>query len=117
MGLSLTDYARLEAEEDVWTAARGRCRMTQVVNYLPPEPGTARARRERVLSHLTVARPRGEEHLDDAYDLRTYDRRQWRRLVARSALAHVGSHDPWGGELGARSLNYQLEVLRRPAAS
>lgn len=114
VGISLTDYGWLEPEEDVWVGARGRCRVTQVVNYLPPEPGTARARRESVISHLTVSRPRGDEHRDDAYDLRTYDTGQWRRLVRRSALEHAGSFDGWGRPLGRRSLPYQLEALRRP---
>lgn len=113
VGISLTDYAWLHEEEDVWTAARGRCRVSQVVNYLPPEPGTRRDRTEQVVSHLTVKRPRGEEHLDDFYDLRTYDRRQWRRLVARSPLVHAGSFDGWGKPLAGRSPNYQYEALRR----
>jgi len=117
VGISLTDYAWLEPEEDVWTGARGRCRVTQVVNYLPPEPGTRRARRERVISHLTVSRPRGEEHFDDAYDLRTYDAAQWRRLVRRSDLDHAGSFDARGRPRGDRTLPYQLEALRRPGTA
>jgi SAM-dependent methyltransferase len=117
VGVSLTDYGWLYPEEDVWTGARGRCRVTQVVNYLPPEPGTARARRETVVSHLTVQRPRGDEHFDDTYDLRTYDRAQWRRLVKRSGLEHAGSFDAWGKPLGDRALPYQLEALRKPGAS
>ena len=94
--------------------SRGRCRITQVVNYLPPEPGTPRARRETVVSHLTVARPRGEEHADDRYDLHCFDRDQWRRVLRQAGVAHVASCDGRGAELGGRLLPYQLEVLRIP---
>jgi SAM-dependent methyltransferase len=111
VGLSLTDYDWLMPEEDLWESARGRCKVSQLINFLPPEPGTGRARIETAISHLTVTRPSGEEHYDDRYDLRTYDRRQWRNLVAKSGLRHAGSFDAWGKDLGDRTLPYQLEVL------
>lgn len=113
VGLSLTDYQWLWPDEDLWTAARGPCRVSQLINWLPPEPGTPLARRERALSHLTVTRPGGTEHLDDAYDLRCYDEGQWRRLVGRSALARVGSFDARGRPLPPGTWPYQLEALRR----
>ena len=111
VGISLTDYTWLEPEEDLWEAARGRCRVSQLVNYLPPEPDTPRARSETVISHLTITRPGGVEHRDDRYDLRCYDRRQWRRLLERSSLRHLASCDGEGAPLGGRRLPYQLEVL------
>ena len=114
VGISFVDYDRLEPEEDLWEGARGRCRVSQLVNYLPPEPGTPRSRLETVISHLTVSRPSGEEHRDDRYDLRCYDRRQWRRLVARSALRRVGSRDAAGRPLAGRELPYAWEVLAGP---
>jgi len=113
IGLSLTDYDWLLPEEDLWQVARGRCRVSQLVNYLPPEPGTARARAEQVISHLTVERPRGIEHFDDTYDLRTYDKKQWRDLIRRSRLDHVGSFDAFARPLEERVLPYQLEVLQK----
>lgn len=113
VGLSLTDYQWLWPDEDLWTATRGSCRVSQVVNWLPPEPGTPRGRRERALSHLTVTRPGGTEHVDDAYDLRCYDRRQWERLLAGSALAPAGSFDARGRPLPPGQWPYQLEALRR----
>jgi len=112
VGLSLVDYRRLVADEDTWVGVRGRCRVTQLVNYLPPEPGTARARREQVISHLTVTRPRGQEHFDATYDLHCCDRAQWRRILARSPLTHLASCDGGGRPLGNRVLPYQLEVLQ-----
>jgi hypothetical protein len=111
VGISLTDYGNLVDEEDLWEAARGPCRISQLVNYLMPEPGTARARTETVVSHLTITRPSGVEHRDDRYDLRCYDRRQWRRLVERSALRRLGACDAFGRVTTARHLSYQFEVL------
>jgi SAM-dependent methyltransferase len=114
VGLSLTDYGWLLPEEDLWQTARGRCRVSQLVNYLPPVPGTPAGRIEKVISHLTVTRPTSETHFDDTYDLRTYDRKQWRDLMERSRLEHVGSFDAFARPQEDRFLSYQLEVLRRP---
>lgn len=113
VGISLTDYDWLCEDEDLWEGARGRCKVSQLVNYLPPVPGTERARSETVISHLTVTRPRGQEHFDDRYDLRTYDQQQWQDLIRSSALEHAGGFDAFGDRLGDRVLPYQLEVLRR----
>jgi hypothetical protein len=114
VGLSLTNFDQLMPEEDLWRTARGRCQVSQLVNYLPPVPGTARARLEQVISHLTVDRPRGTQHFDDTYDLRCYDEIQWRDLVAKSRLDHAGSCDAFARLRHDRVLAYQLEVLRRP---
>ncbi len=112
VGISLTDYAWLFDDEDLWEGTRGRCHVSQLVNYLMPEPGTERARIETVISHLTVTRPRGQEHFDDRYDLRTYSREEWDTLIAGSALRHVGSFDAFGQPLGERLAPFQWEVLQ-----
>jgi SAM-dependent methyltransferase len=104
----------LQPEEDVWSATRGRCRVSQIVNYLPPA-WTGLPRREVVISHLMVERPSGVEHDDGRYELRTYTAAQWRELVARSPLSHVATLDNEGRPAEGRSLPYQLEVLRREA--
>ncbi|RKZ19469.1 hypothetical protein DRQ50_01970 [bacterium] len=108
VGISLTDYDAALPEEDLWEAVRGSCRVSQLVNYLPPEPGS---RVEVVLSHLTVTRPRGVEHRDERYDLRCYDRKQWRRLVAGSALKRLAGFDGIGQPLPRHAVPYQIEVL------
>ena len=113
VGISLTDYDWLWPDEDTWSGTRGACRVSQVINWLPPEPGTPRGRLERALSHLTVTRPGGTVDLDDAYDLRCYDERQWRKLVAASALEHAGSFNALGKPLPPGTWPYQLEALRR----
>ncbi len=112
VGLSLVDYELMFPEEDTWSGVRGRCQVSQLVNYLPPEAGTANARRERVISHLTVTRPTGEQHFDDTYDLHCCDRAQWHRLLRRAPVTWVASCDAKGRPLGERTLPYQLEVLR-----
>lgn len=114
VGISLTDYNWLMPEEDLWEGARGRCKVSQLINFLPPEPDTRRARIETALSHLTVTRPRGEEHFDDAYDLRTYDEKQWRELIGKSRFKTAGSFDAWGRPLDGRVLPYQLEAMVAP---
>ena len=93
VGLSLQDPAGESASEDVWTGARGRCRVVQAVQYLPPE---GRSRRERVISHLAVTTPSGTDHLDETYDLRTYTPRQWLALLERSALRPAALLDEGG---------------------
>jgi len=112
VGLSMTDYDWLFDEEDIWEAARGPCRVTQLVNYLAPEPGTKRARRETVVSHLTVNRPGGEEHFDSSYDLHCCNISQWRRVLKRASVQWVDSCDGLGNPLGERVLPYQWEVVR-----
>jgi SAM-dependent methyltransferase len=114
VGLSLTDYENLMPEEDLWRTGRGHLKVSQLVNYLPPEPGTSKGRVEQVISHLTVEGPNRTEHFDDTYDLRTYDTKQWRDLIGKSRLDHVGSFDAFARPLDGRVLAYQLEVLRKP---
>ncbi|MBC8425391.1 hypothetical protein H8E07_14825 [bacterium] len=84
--------------------------MTQLVNYLPPVPGS-RSRRERVLTHTMIERPRGTEHLDHVYDLRTYTESQWQALLRHSLLRRYAVLDRSGRDRGDRSLPYQLEIL------
>jgi hypothetical protein len=109
------DDARFE--EDVWRGTRGGCRVTQIVNYLPPHFHSPRRERcsrwETVVSHLVIERSGGVEHRDHRYELRTYTQEQWRRLVDRSSLRHVASVDAGGRPLEDRIPPYQLEILRR----
>ncbi len=102
VGISLTGESPSQPEEDVWVGVRGRCRVTQVVTYLPPEPQSGGARRERVISHLMVERPCGIEHLDSCYELRTYSEREWWRLLRRSDLGRVAVVDAKGRPLPTR---------------
>lgn len=89
VGLSISLYGHEQPSEDVWQGRRGRCAVTQVVQYLPPTQG----RMERVISHLTIASPRGEEHRESSYVLRTYSLDEWTRLIEQSALKLVAAAD------------------------
>lgn len=108
VGISFLDEDGMLPEEDLWEARRGTCQVSQLVNYLPPVSGN---RIEKVISHLTVTRPRGTEHFDDSYDLRTFTHDQWRDLIGSSALGHLGSFDAKGRPTDRSDLPYQLEVL------
>jgi hypothetical protein len=110
VGISFTDYADELPAEDLWAGTRGRCRVTQLVNYLPPAPGS---RVETVISHLMIRRPSGSEHRDARYGLRCYDARQWRRVVGRSALRRLAALDGAGRPLPAGPVPYRLEILAR----
>lgn len=109
VGLSLSDYDNEMPTEDVWEGARGRCRVRQIVQYEPPN---ARARRERVISHLTIERPRGEEHVDSTYDLRAYSERQWRRLIERSPLRLAATVDEHARDIEPAPMGYAIWVLQ-----
>lgn len=114
VGLSFTRYGQEAPDEDVWTARRGGLKVTQLATYLPPDAAAGRARRERVISHLVVTARGGEEHRDDAYDLRCYDERQWESVLRRSPLRRLESFAADGRPLAGRILPYQIEVLGPP---
>lgn len=113
VGISLTDPAGEAPEEDVWTGARGPCRVIQVVNYLPPDPADPADRVERVLSHITVSRPRGESHHDTVEELRTYSPDQWNALLERSPWRRTARLDQSGRPCPPGPVPYALEVLVR----
>lgn len=112
VGLSLSHPEGDPPEEDIWSGTRGRCRVTQVVNYVPPGPeGTERV--ELVYGHVTVARPSGETHFDTVDRLRTYTEAQWEDLLARSPWRRAEVLDLDGRPRAGRDLPYGLEVLVR----
>lgn len=111
VGISLTEYGLEPPSEDIWTAQRGRCRLTQIVQYLPPtDRGGDRV--ESVYSHLTVQRPGGEEHIPSSYGLRAYDLEQWQGLIARSAMEVAAVTDAFGRPAEPPRLGYGVWVLR-----
>lgn len=117
VGLSLTAYGIEPPTEDIWTASRGRCRVTQVCSYFPPDGDGASdrdgGRTERVHSHVRVERPRGVEEITDAYGLRTYSPGQWLDVIDRSALRLVHVTDEFGTPMDVPPSGYRLYVLGR----
>lgn len=110
IGLSTTVYGVEMPSEDVWHGARGPCRVTQVANYLPAEPGT---REETVLSHLHIQRPGGDEHRDSTYTLRSYSLDEWTSLIDRSPLRIDRVTDEDGEDVDPPALGYAWYVLKR----
>lgn len=110
VGLSLTSYGMEFPSEDVWRGARGRCRITQIAQYIPPLDESDRA--EQVHSHLVIERPGGAEHRDSSYTLRCYGLGQWRRLIDRSALELAGVVDPDGDDASPEPCGYAIYLLR-----
>lgn len=110
VGLSTTGYGWEFPSEDIWSGARGRVKVTQVVNYEPPSAGE---RIERVYSHLTVERPRGTEHHDSAYGLRSYSLSEWLDAIAASDLELAGVVDESGEDCDPVECGYRIYVLNR----
>lgn len=118
VGLSLTAYGCEPPTEDVWVGARGRTRVTQVVQFIPPRrPGNPADRTEQVASHLVIQRPTTTEHRDSAYKLRTYSLAQWQALLARSPLTILASIDEHGRDYPAADGGYSVFVLKRRSRS
>jgi SAM-dependent methyltransferase len=114
IGISLSAYGSESPEEDVWEARRGRCRVRQVIQFLPPGTwiGSGRGERiERAVSHLMVERPSGQEHRDTTYPLRCYDAAQWRWLLTHSPLRPIGAANAAGRMMPRRPMPYALDVL------
>jgi SAM-dependent methyltransferase len=108
VGLSLSSYDHEIPTEDVWVGRRGRSEVKQVVQYLVP---TRRKRSEPVISHLTVTRGPRTQELDFTYTLRSYDTRQWERLIARSPLKIMATVDEQGGDLAIYEPGYAIFIL------
>lgn len=113
VGMSLSAYGEEEPSEDVWKGQRGRCRVQQLVQYLPPVTRGPKSRVEQVLSHLTIQRPSGTQHRNDRYGLRCYDKRQWRALIRKSALDLLEVTSDAGEPLEDFDGSYFLYLLQR----
>lgn len=110
VGIGTMDPAGESVVEDVWHGARGRLRVTQTAQYIPPEQGE---RFETVISVMRVERPGGEEYIDSTYRLRTYTPAQWRSLVGRSPLREVAAVDEQGEDASADEPGYAIRILAR----
>ena len=114
VGLHLTLYGGESPSEDVWVGERGRLRVTQLVQYLPPKsPGNASARSELVISQLFIERGREREDRAGRYRLRCYSLRQWERVVRMSGLEILASVDEQGRASEACDGAYAIFVLGR----
>jgi SAM-dependent methyltransferase len=114
VGISLAAYGIERETEDVWVARRRTTKVTQVVQFIPPDL-TAKgpwSRRERVVSHLTIEqRGAPPEHRDSTYWLRTYSKSQWESLVARAGFEVASTLDNHGQPAIAHEPGYFVYVL------
>lgn len=99
--------------EDTWEGRRGRVRVRQFVQYLPPR---RRERMERVISHLLITTPTREQHLTSTYDLRAYSESEWSRLLERAgwttiAICDAAGRDAPRGPRGSVVGGYGVHVL------
>jgi predicted RNA methylase len=113
VGLSLSAYGLESASEDVWVGKRDRISVTQVVQFEPVDVSARGVwkRRERVMSHLTITSTLGEEHRDSSYWLRTYNLREWLRVVDKAGWRVAGVFDNQGKQAVAHEPGYFLFAL------
>lgn len=112
VGISLSAYGIEQESEDVW---RGRGRgmtVTQVVQYLPPRGERGRLRFEPVISHLVVRRGAEVRDIDSAYELRGYNRKQWRAALRRAGMTVSAIVDDKGRPTPEVEPGYAIWVLR-----
>jgi|688.fasta_scaffold361224_2 SAM-dependent methyltransferase len=98
IGLSTTLYGVERPTRDIWTGARGRCQVVQTAHYSPPAPP---GRTETVRSRIRIRTPSSGERRDCVFSLRTYSRREIRRLIGRSCfrIDHVLDDEGRPGDL------------------
>jgi SAM-dependent methyltransferase len=115
VGLSVALYGAETDSEDVWTGARGRMKVSQVIQYVPPTATRgAAARVERAYSHITVSSPSGTREYVSSYALRCYSRKQWLDAIERSPLRLAAVVNEAGKEIDIPTLGYGIFVLRKP---
>lgn len=107
VGMSISLYGHEQPSEDVWHGARATCSVDQVVQFIPPTAG----RWERVVSHLTITRPGGEEVRESSYRLRTYSLQEWTELIDQSALRLAGAADIDGMSFPPPTMGYAHFML------
>lgn len=123
VGLSLAAYGLESPSEDVWVGRRDGIKVTQVVQFDPPEPPAKPPanRRERVISHLTIedsprrTPSREAVHRDSRYWLRTFNRAEWLAIVARAGWRVAATYSNAGEPREAREPGYYMFVLAHNA--
>jgi SAM-dependent methyltransferase len=114
VGVSLVAYRWEQPTEDIWKAERAGLSVTQVVQFLPANPGVRGAwgRRERVVSHLAITHQGKAIDRTSRYWLRCYSKAQWLALLARSGFVIAGVADTDGDPREPTDSGYFLFALR-----
>lgn len=114
IGMSLSAYGVEADNEDRWEGRLGKTRVIQNVQYLPAPGGRGpKARFERVISHLTIYEGTKVQHVDDTYELRSYDLEQWVRLIEKSSLRLLEVVNEGGVPIAPSEPGYSIFVLAR----
>jgi SAM-dependent methyltransferase len=91
IGIHLTEYGDRRRNRERWVASRDGVSVTCNIQGWPPD---RRTRLERVRSRLRVVERGVERRTETSWLFRTYDLREFRRLVASvSDLEHVATFD------------------------
>lgn len=107
IGLDLVDYADNLPDEEGFEVIRNGRKLQHLYMTLPPDE---KERRERIINFVTV----DHRVLQDEYDLRSYDAKQWRRLIAASPFRLAGVYTADGKPTRlTRRTRYALFALRR----
>ncbi len=114
IGMSLSAYGIEADNEDRWEGKLGRTRVIQNVQYLPARGGKTRTgRMEQVISHLTIYEGKSVQHVDDCYQLRSYDLEQWVKLIEKSKLRLLEIVNESGTPIAPSEPGYSIFVLTR----
>ncbi|MDX2146167.1 MAG: class I SAM-dependent methyltransferase [Planctomycetota bacterium] len=113
VGLSLSCYGFEAPTEDIWRGVRGRCRVTQTIQYIPAtaRQGTS-GRFEQVISHLHVETPARDSHVTTTYSLLSFDLEQWSRTIDRTQMTLEAVVDEHGRDTPPAEPGYAIYVLR-----
>lgn len=111
VGLDLLDYASAHDDEEVFEAVRGKRRARLTMFVLPPD---RRRRRERIISFTTLEESGQARTIQDEYELRSYDKAQFERLIKASPFRLEAVYDLLGAPRALSGLTRDaLFVLKK----
>ncbi len=110
IGMDLADYSRALDDEEVFESARRGMRARHVMFSVAPD---RKRRRERIISFTSVEKNGGNETISDEYDLRSYDRGEFRRLIAASPFHLERVYDLFGVPRGLSAITGNAIVVLR----
>jgi SAM-dependent methyltransferase len=111
IGFDLVDYDDCPPDEEGWEVRKGARRLRHLYQTMPPD---RRRRLELVVNFVTVSTSRGDRVLQDDYELRSYDVRQWKDLIGRSPFRLAGTYDAQGEPMRLdKTTRYALFALEK----
>lgn len=113
VGIGLSGPGGEGACETVHFGKRAGVHVREVIDFLPPTPGSTgrAARREHAYKHVTLTQRGQSREMISSYVLRTYTQAQWHAVVRASGLNEIGVAGAWGEAFDAARLHYAYRVL------